>query len=467
MPAPAAGGEAGRGDGADCDQPATAEEAAAHEAFFPRASRVIADMIRHDGPRPPARGFPLDFLWGASTSSHQVEGHNRSNDWWEYEQAGRVPHVSGAACRHYDLFESDFDLAHSWGHNAHRFSLEWSRIEPAEGIWDMDAVAHYRAVIRALGERGLEPVVTLHHFTNPAWFSRRGGWLRRDSARLFARYVEHAATHLGPSVTYWLTINEPTIYVLQGYVNGEWPPGSKAAWTSAVRAFRNLARAHRAAYDVLHRIRRGVMVGFAHSAPVIQPCDPARTRDRLAARLRDLILNRTFFDLVGARPGQPPGRLDFIGINYYTRNIVRSRGWGLGALAGRACDLGHHPHHGPISAMGWEVYPTGLQATLERFSRYGIPLLVTENGIATEDEALRSRFLIQHLESLATALANGVEVIGYLYWSLMDNFEWALGTTARFGLAAVDFATQARRARPCAEDFSRVVREHRRARGRE
>ena len=325
----------------------------------------------------------------------------------------------------------------------------------------MDAVAHYRAVIRALRERDLEPIVTLHHFTNPAWFSRRGGWRRRGSAGLFARYVEHVATQLGASVKYWLTINEPTVYVLQGYVNGEWPPGSTAAWVDAVRAFRNLARAHRAAYDVLRRTRPGAMVGFAHSAPVIQPCDPTRRRDRWAASVRDRILNRAFFDLIGVRPRRPPDALDFIGINYYTRNIVRSRGWGLGALAGRACALSHHPRHGPASTMGWEAYPAGLLSTLERFSRYGVPLLVTENGVATEDEAFRSQFLIQHLERLGQALANGVDVIGYLYWSLIDNFEWALGTNPRFGLAAVDFATQARLARPCVAAFSRVCREHR------
>src|SRR5262245_49011059 len=341
-------------------------------------------MTSPDVALPRVYEFPSNFLWGAATSSHQVEGDNRSNDWWEYEQTGRVPHASCDACRHYELFERDFDLARSWGHNAHRFSLEWSRFEPAEGTWNADAAAHYLAVIRALRERGLEPIVTLHHFTNPAWFSRRGGWLRRDSAGLFARYVEHAATELGASVKYWLTINEPTMYVLQGYINGEWPPCSKAAWVAAARAFRNLARAHVAAYDVLQRTRRGTMVGFAHSAPVIQPCDPARSRDRLAARLRDLALNRAFFDLIGVR--RPPGSrpLDFIGINYYTRNLVRSRGWGLGALAGRQCDLGHHAH-GPISTMGWEVYPAGLQSTLRRFSGYGVPLLVTENGIATED----------------------------------------------------------------------------------
>ena len=151
--------------------------------------------------------FPQGFIWGASTSSHQVEGHNRSNDWWEYEQLGRVPHRSGDACCHYELFEHDFDLAMSWGQNAHRFSIEWSRIEPIEGQWNMEALAHYRDVIHALRERGLEPIVTLHHFTNPAWFTRRGGWVRNDSPKLFARYVEHICKALGPPVKYWLTLN--------------------------------------------------------------------------------------------------------------------------------------------------------------------------------------------------------------------------------------------------------------------
>src|SRR5215510_8614654 len=182
--------------------------------------------------------FPAHFLWGASTSSHQVEGNNHGSDWWEYEQSGRLPCKSGEACRHYQLFEKDFDLARSWGHNAHRLSIEWSRIEPSEGCWEPDATAHYRAVIRALRERDLEPVVTLHHFTNPAWFSRSGGWLRNDSASLFARYAEHMVKSLSAEVKYWLTINEPTVYVAQGYITGEWPPFLKSAWIKAARVFR-------------------------------------------------------------------------------------------------------------------------------------------------------------------------------------------------------------------------------------
>jgi beta-glucosidase len=408
--------------------------------------------------------FPQGFLWGAATSSHQVEGNNRWNDWWECEQSGRLPYKSGDACRHYERFEQDFDLARSWGHNAHRFSIEWSRIEPSEGHWDLDALTHYRKVVQALQARGLEPVVTLHHFTNPMWFSRRGGWLCRDSARLFARYAEHIVRNLGAEVKYWLTINEPTVYVAQGYITGEWPPFLKSACIKAVTAFRNLARAHVAAYRALHQNRSDIKVGFAHNASLSMPCNPGRRADRMAASLRDWILNRAFFYLIGnhrRRSRQRAGTLDFVGLNYYKRTSVYSCGRGLEAVLGRTCQVPHHHNQGPVSAMGWEVYPLGLKAVLENFSRFGLPLLVTENGIATHDESLRRDFLLKHLQSLVDALGNGVDVIGYLYWSLIDNFEWALGTKPRFGLARVDYKTQQRLPRPFVEDFSRVCRENR------
>ena len=403
------------------------------------------------------RPFPADFLWGAATSSHQVEGDNRCNDWWKYEESGRLPHRSGEACRHYQLFELDFDLARSWGHNAHRFAIEWSRIEPSEGKWNRDAIAHYSAVIRALKERGLEPIVTLHHFTNPAWFTESGGWLRHDSAIRFSRYAAYVFEHLGKDVRYWVTINEPTVYVLQGYINGEWPPCMKRSWIKAGIAFKNLARAHVAAYGKLHQFRQDIMVGFAHSAPLFMPCDPRRKRDRMATALRDLILNRAFFYLIGAR-GENLRRgtqcLDFIGINYYTRSMIRSVGWGLGALAGQVCRLSQHSHSGPVSDIGWELYPRGLRMVLEKFSGFGIPLFLTENGVATNDEVLRYDFIIQHLQSLADALESGINVIGYLYWTLMDNYEWTMGTDPHFGMAAIDSKTQERQPRPCVRNDS-------------
>jgi beta-glucosidase len=406
--------------------------------------------------------FPPGFLWGAATSSHQVEGDNRWNDWWQHEQSGRLPHRSGAACRHFELFEQDFDLAHRLGHNAHRLSIEWSRIEPREGGRDDAALDHYASVIRALRRRGVEPVVTLHHFTSPAWFSRSGGWLRPDAPRLFARYVESIGHRLVPEVRYWLTVNEPTVLIMQGYVNGAWPPFMRSAWRLATLACRNLARAHVAGYEVLHRCRADCRVGFAHSAPQVVPCDPRSRRDRIAAGIRDLILNRAFFAMIGARPRRRAKRaLDFLGLNYYTRTVIRSGGWSPRGLLGHTCHLRHHADQGPLSSIGWEVYPTGLLAVLRRFATFGLPVLITENGIATDDENLREAFLVEHLEQVALALAEGVDVIGYLYWSLMDNFEWDLGMTPHFGLAAVDPASAERCPRPAAERLARICRENR------
>jgi beta-glucosidase len=408
-----------------------------------------------------ARAFPADFLWGAATSSHQVEGDNRCNDWWRDEQAGHLPHRSGAASDHWRRYEADFDLACAFGHNAHRLSLEWSRIEPAPGEWDDAALDHYAAVIGALRARGLEPVVTLHHFTNPAWFAAAGGWLQPDAPRRFARYVERVAARLGDRVRYWLTINEPTVLVVQGYINGEWPPFRKGAWRAAIRALRHLARAHVLTYRTLHRQRAGCLVGFAHNTPAVEPCDRSSRRDRIAAALREAILNRTVFALIGAWPGRR-GKgvpLDFIGLNYYYRVAVRSTGWGPRGLLGRVCHEPHHAAQGPVSTIGWEVYPNGLAAVVQRFAaRHGRPLMITENGIATDDEEQRTRFLLDHLASLATALRGGAPVIGYLYWSLIDNYEWTEGLAARFGLAGVDFVTQARTPRPGAAVLAAVCR---------
>jgi beta-glucosidase len=399
--------------------------------------------------------FPEGFLWGASCASHQVEGNNYSNDWWEYEQAGRVPHRSEAACDHFRSYANDFDLARSLGHNAHRLSLEWSRIEPAEGRFDAEAIAHYKRVIAALRQRDIEPIVTLHHFTNPAWFAQRGGWERPDSVDLFRRYVAHVAPHFAESVKYWLTINEPTVFVKRGYVAGSWPPCRKGAWLAGLRALRNLCRAHTAAYEVLHRERQGCLVGFAHSAPYVAPCRPGHLTDRLAARFRNFVLNDCCFLLFGRAPTKV---LDFIGLNYYARELVRWRPSGMALLFGAECRANHHGRPRHFSSLGWEVYPTGLQRVLTRFARFGVPLLITENGIATANEDERTAYLASHVRSVAAAIAGGIDVRGYLYWTLFDNFEWAEGFNAKFGLASSERATTHREPRPAARLYAIICR---------
>ncbi|MEX2150314.1 MAG: family 1 glycosylhydrolase [Steroidobacteraceae bacterium] len=398
--------------------------------------------------------FPNGFLWGAATASHQVEGGNRWNDWWAYEQDGRLPYKSGEACRHYELYDQDFELARSLGHNAHRFSIEWSRIEPERGVWDLSALEHYAAVIAALRRRGIEPVVTLHHFTNPAWFSQLGGWTHRDSPALFARYVACVAERLAADVRYWITINEPTVYVRHAYDTGDWPPCQPRAWFSGARALLNLCRAHVAAYGILHGRRSDVMAGIAHSAPHVVPCRARHAADRLAAWLRDFALNRLMFRLLGPRPREV---LDFIGLNFYARQVVRWQATAPGALVfGGECRDDHHGEPRVFSALGWEIHAASLPPLLRRFAGYGVPLMITENGIATSDETLRTRYLTEHLRALALALREGVPVLGYLYWTLMDNFEWTEGYGARFGLAATDFTTQQRLPRPAAQAFKTV-----------
>ena len=326
--------------------------------------------------------FPNAFLWGAATAGHQVEGNNRWNDWWLHEQAGDLPFRSGAACEHYEQYRQDFDLAKTFGHNAHRLSIEWSRIEPEEGVWNPGALTHYANVIASLRERDMEPLVTLHHFTNPSWFSQTGGWLRPDSVRLFSRFVSHVARNLR-DVRFWLTINEPTVYVKNGFIVGAWPPFHAGKLLKAGRVMLRLARAHVAAYARLHEVRDDAYVGFAHSAPFIVPCSHGGWRDTIAAKTRDFVLNDFFFWLVRTcgltiRKNRP---FDFIGLNYYTRTIVRRGLSGLGSIFGLECRDDHHKDLGPENELGWLVYAPGIFETARKFSVFGVPILITENGI--------------------------------------------------------------------------------------
>ena len=264
-------------------------------------------------------------------------------------------------------------------------------------------------MIRALRRRGLEPVVTLHHFTNPAWFSGRGGWLRRDAVGLFARYVEQVATRLGAGgalLADHQRADGPTCCRATSTARGR---PSCARVPGATRSgVRNLARAHVAGCRALHRCRADCRVGFAHSAPAVEPCDPeVVARPARRVRCASLILNRAFFAMIGAWPdaGGAALPLDLIGLNYYTRTVMRSTGWRPRGLLGRAAIVPHHRHQGALSSIGWEIYPRGLKAVVGRFAaRHRLPLLITENGIATGDENLRTRFLLDHLASLAASL---------------------------------------------------------------
>lgn len=412
--------------------------------------------------------FPDGFLWGASTSAHQVEGGNRWNDWWAWEQAGHVAQPSGDACDHWNRFRSDFDLAQALGHNAHRFSIEWSRIEPQEGRWDEAALDHYRQVLLALHERGMEPVVTLFHYTFPNWLAEKGGWENPEVVHHYERYVRRVMTELGPLARWWITLNEPVVQVYKGWLYGQWPPGRVRAWGTALKVLRHMLLAHVRGYHAIHEARGDAQVSIAKHALALSPDDPSRWLDRWSVKVRGHLFNHLFLEALqtGALrvPGLfwealPTGRtLDFIGVNYYTRDFVRNTGFGLAGFVGDLAERDHRQQRGKLNDLGWEVYPEGLAQFLREYRRYDLPILITENGIPTRNDDDRWVFLFMHLWQVARAIADGVPVVGYMHWSLLDNFEWADGYGARFGLIEVDFATQERRIRPSAWRYSHIIR---------
>ena len=397
--------------------------------------------------------FPKDFYWGAATSSYQVEGNNTHADWWPWEKkAGKEN--SGLACGHYELYEQDFDLVKSLNHNAHRLSIEWSRIEPREGQFSQEAIQHYIDVIAALRSRGIEPMVTLHHFTNPIWFATSGGWTNSSSVKRFARYCDFVTRALAQHVHFWFTINEPTIYCSHSYLFGMWPPQAKSFFQMKA-VHDHMIEAHIEAYRLIHQIYKELniaspSVSIAQHMQAIVPCN-GDLINRCSAGIREYWYNLEFLDrLTKAKT------LDFIGVNYYSRHLVHVHSWWIGNVLMEVCRDNHHPLK--KNSLGWGIYPEGLAQVLLSLKKYNLPVIIAENGICTNDDSERWEFIQSHLKSVHQAIDQGISVRGYLYWSLMDNFEWAEGFTPRFGLIDINYKTQQRTVRESAKKFAQICK---------
>jgi beta-glucosidase len=396
--------------------------------------------------------FPHNFLWGASTSAHQVEGRNIYNDWWLAEQSGALRQASNQACCHYELYAQDFAIAKELGHNCHRFSIEWSRIEPQEGVFQDFEIKHYHKVIAELRRQGIEPVVTLHHFTNPVWFSQKGGWTSFKLQRYFLRFVERIVKEFAGEVKFWITINEPLVYSSHSYLLGAWPPKERSLFKTA-KVTLNMARAHIQAYHIIHKIYqdKGLdrpMVSIAANLQAFELCRPT-LKNKLAVYLRHKLYNLYFIEILLRKK-----TLDYIGINYYGRNLADVESWGIRHLLLDTCKYNHHPLR--KNSLGWDIYPQGLYKLLVSLKKYNLPILITENGICTEDDNLKWDYIREHLEQLHKSMEEGVNVLGYIYWSLIDNFEWDKGFEPRFGLVHVDYLTQKRTIRPSAKKLAEV-----------
>jgi beta-glucosidase len=411
--------------------------------------------------------FPNDFRWGTATSSHQVEGNNHNNDWWAWEQQpDRILNgdKSGPACNWWENAEADLDRAAEMGTNAHRLSIEWSRVEPEPAVFDRAALDRYRTILLGLHERNIEPMVTLHHFTNPLWLAEKGGWETEVVVDYFARYTRQVVEHLGDLVPLWVTINEPMVYTTMAYLDGRFPPGVGGPG-QAVRVVSHLLRGHAVAYHIIHELQPEALVGVARNIAIFEPGGRSPL-DRLLAWAADLVYNRRFSQAqMTGKLSWPFGRaripglaqtMDFYGLNYYTRFKMsfgfKDADW---FLVGR-----HLSPDVEISDNNYgEIYPLGMLRALKMAATYGKPIYITENGLPDADDDQRPRFLLSHLYQVWLALQQNIPVMGYYHWSLVDNFEWDRGWLERFGLIEMDPVTLERRLRPSGELYGQICRD--------
>ncbi len=379
--------------------------------------------------------FPEGFLWGAATAAHQVEGFNVHSDWWQSEQAGLLPHRSEQACNSWQDWRDDIRLLTDTGLNAYRMSVEWARIEPEPGRFDQQALETYRQQIDALKKANIEPLVTLHHFTNPYWLAQQGGWSNPDVIPRFLDYTEKVAEAFKDMVRWWITFNEPSMLGFKAYIEGSWPPHQPNNFRAYIRLMRHAARAHARARQILRAVNPNAQASMAFSMWPLQALRPWSPIDQAMALLGDWlwqvrIIHRTL------------PYLDWIGVNYYSRTLV---GWPWPSRDG----IGSRER----TDFGWEIYPEGLYQVLERMNRFGKPIVITENGISDADDDQRPAYIVAHLRQVHRAIQDGVDVRGYMHWTLLDNFEWAEGYEQHFGLATRD-----RRLRPSARLYGAIAR---------
>ena len=398
--------------------------------------------------------FPKGFLWGAATSSHQIEGNNTASDIWlvEHVKSPLFREPSGDACNSLELWPTDLDLVRNLGLNTYRFSLEWARIEPEPGLFSVAMLDHYKAMIEGCRQRGITPVVTFNHNTAPRWFAARGGWAEPDSPELFARFCDRAARHLASGIAYAVTLNEPG--------NGlkilfppflDWVRSGNAAAGAAIGAPRfriavtaeaaeveivqaRLLAAHKAARAAIKAARGDLPVGFSLALPDDQAVGPNSVLDT----------KRKFYYGAWLEAAKSD---DFLGVQNYDRELWDDKG------------AAPPPPGAQLNSLKREIYPPSLaNAVRYAHQQTGVPIMVTEHGLLTDDDTQRSRFISASLAELHKVIAEGVPLVGYVHWSLMDNFEWFLGYGAKYGLCSVDRATFARRPKPSAGVLSAIAR---------
>ncbi len=428
--------------------------------------------------------FP--FIWGAATSSHQVEGYNDKNDWALFEAQGHIEGGvrSGAATDHWNRFREDIRLAADLGLNSYRFSVEWSRIEPEQDRFDPEAMKWYSDLIAECEKHRIMPMLCLHHFTSPQWFAAKGGFTWDQAAERFRIYTRHVVQNLGSRIPLWLTFNEPMVLTVGTYL-GQFMPPAVYSPPSVALASHQLLKSHALAYDVIHSEipnregpwkDRPIEVGIAQNMIDFNPVRGWHPMEWLLSKVFHGFYNRSWLDgITGKKPGfGVPGLVpnakpvkealgrktcEFIGINYYTKAYTQWRpslsgGERIGSLP---IGLSFSGREEVASDVGWAIHPRGLEKMIQLVGKYGLPIYITENGIADDADAKRPDYILSHLKVVARAIENGADIRGYYYWSLLDNFEWIKGFGPRFGLYRVNYETFERTKTRSAELFRKII----------
>ena len=379
--------------------------------------------------------YPNGFLWGTATAAHQVEGGNWNNDWWAWEHDPASPCIepSGDAVDHYHRYRDDLKILSELGFNSYRFSLEWSRLEPEDGEFSPAQLGHYRRMAETCRSLGITPVLTLHHFTTPRWLAGRGGWSQMETAERFGAFAEWAVGGMADLVDIVCTINEPNIVATHGYLTGLFPPGVRDPETRE-RANEVFIEAHRRAVEAVREVAPRCKVGMTLAMSEWTAVDGGEEAvEELRRPMEDVYLEAATGD-------------DFIGVQTYSRNRVSPAGY-LGPEEGAELTL-----------MGYEFRPQALEATIRRAALVtGVAVYVTENGIAATDDQRRVVFIDQALDGVERCIGDGIDILGYTYWSALDNFEWVFGYGPTFGLIGVDRATQQRSVKPSAQHLGRIA----------
>lgn len=422
-------------------------------------------------PPPP---FPEGFLWGAATAPVQIEGGLHDSDWWRWERLGNVSSCESAddGPHSWDRWGEDLDAAQAMGLTAYRFGIDWSRVYPTRQDWDddtpdLEAIARYHEMLADMRGRGIEPMVTLQHFALPIWLSDpcdiagRAGWLDEGIVDLFAEWSGRVAAEFGDEVDLWITINEPMVYALGANFLGVMPPGARhngvtepeLAFADVISTAEHMIYAHAAAFDAIHAADGTALVSVAKHNRAFEARHAGNPDEEAGAAALQYGMNRLFLNALTAGDldlnldqdyddeGEGRGiaalsdRLDFIGLNYYSRTLVTVvEGFPLPGFP----VFEPYPTPDPKSDVSWDVYPGGFAVVLEELRPYDLPVYITENGIADSGDVMRSTFLVDHLDVLARAIGGGLDVRGYFHWSLVDNFEWGSGFCPKFGLYGID-----------------------------